>query len=511
MNLNKDEKIVLLFGVVLACFAFVFAAHVITISDGSASFGYDEDVVNTYNITVNNTDTTSAGWAANITDVNITLPSNFTFIASSNGTDAGGNHQFLNTSSVLSWINLTDGLVQNQTQNHFWFDANASAVGTYNITVTTYNTTGAFSSNVTVIINTTIPGVSYGSNSDADYSNKSSNSTYANVTVVESNESSITFVLYNLTAQVNSTTFTDGSTRTINWTNLPDGNYTYNVTVNDTAGNSNTTATRTILIDTTAPSVSLSASVTATSITITVTATDALTGVNGDCSVDRSGATVSGNTITETGLGCGVSYTYNINCVDYAGNIGSASESFSTSSCSSSSDTGGSGTTTTWSNTFVDNSQELKEKAVERSLGEKERVRLKVSGSTHHVGVTDVTNSEVTIEVSSTPQEATLEIGESAKFDVSDDNIYDILVTLNDIVGSDANLTIEGINETIVVGDDDGDIDDGDDTSVGDEGLEATEGEVSKKGLWIALIIIAIFVVLVVLSRTYFKKENKNK
>ena len=72
---------------------------------------------------------------------------------------------------------------------------------------------------------------------------------FINVSVTETNEDTIIFNLYNSSLDIqNSTSFTDG-TRTINWTNLTDGLYYYNVSVNDTSGNSNQTETRLITLD----------------------------------------------------------------------------------------------------------------------------------------------------------------------------------------------------------------------------------------------------------------------
>ena len=111
-------------------------------------------------------------------------------------------------------------------------------------------------SSVTFFVDSIIPLIDYGIGTEADGVNISADAIFVNVTVTETNEDTITFSLYNDTTTVNSTSFTDG-TRNINWTSLSDGNYTYNVTVNDTVGNSNTTATRTITLDTTAPNVTI--------------------------------------------------------------------------------------------------------------------------------------------------------------------------------------------------------------------------------------------------------------
>ncbi len=53
------------------------------------------------------------------------------------------------------------------------------------------------------------------------------------------------------------------------------------------------------------------------------------------------------------------------------------------------------------------------------------------------------------MNVSSTPQQEIFSIGESNKFDVDDDSFYDVLVTLNDITSSKANVTIIAISEEI--------------------------------------------------------------
>ena len=87
---------------------------------------------------------------------------------------------------------------------------------------------------------------------EISYSNLSQNYIITNVFVTEINEANITFLLYNESEQINKSTFTN-VVRSINWSNLSDGNYTYNVTIVDLASNKNTTATYWITLDTTNP------------------------------------------------------------------------------------------------------------------------------------------------------------------------------------------------------------------------------------------------------------------
>jgi hypothetical protein len=67
----------------------------------------------------------------------------------------------------------------------------------------------------------------------------------------------------------------------------------------------------------------------------------------------------------------------------------------------------------------------------------------------HSLGITNVTSSSVTIEVASTPQTATLSIGEGKKFELTGDNFYDLWVVLNGITGKTVDLTVKTINEEI--------------------------------------------------------------
>jgi len=425
MGVIKNNRIalaslILVFGIILAI-SFVLASHVITTSSGGTSYSVNEDVGFIYNITVNNTDTTAP---ANISQVNITIPNTLSFLSSSNGTDAG-THTFTNTSTVLSWDN--DGLVMNLTWKYFWFNATASTPGSYNLTVTTTNTTGSYSSNISVTINdttdpssiefvsptesdnsnlsrsnlavnvtatdngvidtiiirlfnstnnqinssssstsplfinftglsdgvysfnatindtygnsnststrtvtldTTNPLVSYGTGTEVNAYNISRTWVYINISVTETNEDTITFLLYNSTAQVNSTSYTDG-TRTINWTSLPDEVYTYNITVNDSAGNSNTTSTRTITLDNTYPLISFgtgtavdNANLSQSNTYLNVSVTEA-NEVNitfnlynsTNSNINSTTYTDATRTINWTGLSDG-NYTYNVTITD---------------------------------------------------------------------------------------------------------------------------------------------------------------------------------------------------
>ncbi len=339
---HKKFSVLTLFFLVIFS-TLVLAAHVIT--DGSSGTAIianqNEDSSIMYNVTVNNTDTTTL---ANISEINITLPTGFTFTFDTNATDATG-ASFSNTSTLLQW--LGDNIVPANTTLYFWFNATAATPGDYNISVATTNVTSTVLTNLSVTIldvtvpgtiafatptptnataaaqdyievnvtatdsysldtimiylynstndvinssnssasplyvnfsiysdgvyyfnasvndtqnnvnttayrvftlDTTLPLIAFGDGTLADYANQTTDSIYANVSVTETNEANITFVLYNSTALVNQSIFTDG-TRAVNWTTLPNEVYTYNVTIYDDAGNSNATSTQTATID----------------------------------------------------------------------------------------------------------------------------------------------------------------------------------------------------------------------------------------------------------------------
>ncbi|MBM3232860.1 hypothetical protein FJZ18_01705 [Candidatus Pacearchaeota archaeon] len=118
----------------------------------------------------------------------------------------------------------------------------------------------------------------------------------------------------------------------------------------------------------------------------------------------------------------------------------------STTTPAASTDGGRATTTNTWKQTII-----LSETQVingySANLGSNERVKLTVNNEEHSVGVLAISATTATIQVASTPQNATLTIGESKKFEVTNDSYYDLKVTLNSITGNKANFTIISIRE----------------------------------------------------------------
>lgn len=176
---------------------------------------------------------------------------------------------------------------------------------------------------------------------------------------------------------------------------------------------------------------------------------------------------------------------------------------------------GGSGTITGsfWTRTFAFDGKDIDDRdPITIAMSAKQRSKIKVEGSVHHVGVVSLDNTTATINVSSNPQSATLGVGESAKFDVTENNFYDIQVTLLEIVNSKANVTIEAINEAVPEdsgGDDSGSADDGagdsgeggEDSAEEASGADELAGEgggssgVAKALIWVVIILLILGIV----------------
>ena len=114
----------------------------------------------------------------------------------------------------------------------------------------TANSTSNISEVRIITIDTTKPLINF-TDPTTQTGNYSQNYIEANVTASDDNLANVTIYLYNSTSLLYN--FTNSTGFFYNFTNLDDGTYYLNATVNDKAGNTNKTETRTILLDTKAP------------------------------------------------------------------------------------------------------------------------------------------------------------------------------------------------------------------------------------------------------------------
>ncbi len=319
---------VLLLGIVLA-------DHEVTNQEtGGTSFSVNQSASTLYNITINNTDD---GQDANITQVNITIPDTFSFIAGTIGTDAL-NETFTNTTTILNWTNSTAYLINGSKWKYFWFNASAATPGDYNITVTTVNTTGSYDSNISVEVNDTVnPIASLGTNPIDNYVNNSSTIVFD--LKCNDNYDMGTLQLYGNWSggwhanETNSTPIND-TYWNVSVSGIADGNYTWGAYCNDSAGNYNWSVNRTLIVDTTPPSVTITSPTTTTyntpSILFNITATDTTTSVDScwyslDAGATNQTLTQDGSTnyynYTNSSVPDGGSYTAHFWCNDSVGNL----------------------------------------------------------------------------------------------------------------------------------------------------------------------------------------------
>ncbi len=376
-----------------------------------------------------------------------------------------------------------------------------------------------------IIFDNTVPVILNATNvtSPPAKSNYSATTIVLNATAIDelSNLSTIMFNVTNSSGVQNATYSTvradntDWWNATLNTAHFPDGMYNLSILAIDTAGNINNSVNiLDLTFDRTAPLINMSksSSSTSTSLTVDIVVTDVTSPIISSCGISDDAVSISGSdrtqTLTQGSLDCGHSYSYTIICTDQVGNSASKTSSFSTSSCGSSGGGGGgSGDGTTWINTIVGDDEDLSEKGdVHQELGSKERIRLKVGRDIHYVGVSAVTTTTASIEVSSSPQKATLSIGDTRKFDLNSDGTYDLSVTLNAIVNGKANFVITSINEEIT-GESEEEQEEAQQQAEEEAGIQEARGRLL---LWIVIIVIVV-IVIAIGTGWGVKKKSSNK
>ena len=196
--------------------------------------------------------------------------------------------------------------------------------GTYYFNATAKNDTTTVSVvNADVIVDNNNPSLDYTTGTPTNNAGENRTWIFVNVTASDTNNDSLVFLLYNSTTEVNRTVYTDYTKLYINWTDLPEETYTYNVTANDSATRSNSTSTRTFYLDGTNPTVSHSCS--PTSVIARGTITCSCSGAD-NLGVDTTSYTANPSTSSTGTFSTGCTVT------DYAGNSISSSVSYTVTS-----------------------------------------------------------------------------------------------------------------------------------------------------------------------------------
>ncbi|MBU0959501.1 MAG: hypothetical protein KKB31_06150, partial [Nanoarchaeota archaeon] len=143
-------KKLLLFWFLLVLTSLVIADIVIDTSSGS-DFAPSQGISYLFNISVENTGISEN---SNITEVNITIDSDFVFSAGSN--DSSVTSTFTNTSTVLRW-RKTGGMIGANTTGYFWFNATSDTSGSYSFSVKATNSSGSETTALNFDVTSTAP------------------------------------------------------------------------------------------------------------------------------------------------------------------------------------------------------------------------------------------------------------------------------------------------------------------------------------------------------------------
>jgi len=158
----------------------------------------------------------------------------------------------ISSDGVYTWYNWNGTNITYTTPIYITFNEGSNTLNAW--TNDTANNIG--SASVTFTADTIKPLISFVTPTTAS-GNYSRNWIAANVTATDTNLQTIVVRLYNSTyIQINSSS-SSTSPLFINFTSLADGTYYLNATANDTIGNSNSTETRTILLDTIKPLIAI--------------------------------------------------------------------------------------------------------------------------------------------------------------------------------------------------------------------------------------------------------------
>ncbi len=211
--------------------------------------------------------------------------------------------------------------------------------GIYYLNATANDTFGNLNSTETrtITLDTTSPRIDLTSPTSTNNSNVSANSIIVNASALDATSGVGTVILrfYNSTRDLIQTNTSSGGVSSfyVNLSGLSDGLYYYNATVNDSAGNTNSTETRSVTLDQTIPLISYGtgtlanlSNVSQGHIFINVSVTESnffnitfqLTNSTGE--VNSTTYSTSVVVINWTGLPAGL-YYYNVTVSDRAGNI----------------------------------------------------------------------------------------------------------------------------------------------------------------------------------------------
>ena len=423
--MKTKNKIIFIILAILLCVYLVLAVPAVT-NNTPANDTYTSDNTPTINFTITNN--------VDVDDINFTAEL-----------------QFNNTVMRYNITNATNGSAYS-----FLLTANASiADGCYTWHISLNDTVPMNGTANTLTIDTTNPQIDVGDGTATNNSFLSNDWIYLNASINETNPANITFMLYNTTAQVNSTIWFMGASNTnntVNWTSLPDGNSTYNATVVDEVNQENTTVTRSIIVDTTAPIVTgmgpANATLDTDGVNFTFNVSDAQQ-VN-NCTLYVAGSVAQVDTsivknVTQSFVNLSLPVSddllWFVSCTDNSSNIGNSSLfSMDTNGTAAATPAASSSSSGVSSSTY--SAGELTDE-YEKTLDRGEKVSFDIDGEEYKIKLSNFNNDgTVGIYFYGTRETYDLGEGDSIDLDVDEDGEYDVTVTCETIDGDDSAIIL---------------------------------------------------------------------
>jgi hypothetical protein len=203
------------------------------------------------------------------------------------------------------------------------------------------------------------------------------------------------------------------------------------------------------------------------------------------------------------------SYVWQINCTDYASNIGnSSSRTLTINSPPSNSGGGGGGGGGTKSISSVQGYSVTNEQinnGYTQTLSVNSSIKFSLINNdtltSHNLTLTSIDGNRVLIMIRSDPIQAFLNIGEERKFSLTSLDRYDLLVKLNAIASGKANLTIKQIDESI-------NIVKAENETINLSGKRTNNISSNNGSVYYYLI---TFVLIVIFVGLYFRRHKKNR
>jgi hypothetical protein len=296
-----------------------------------------------------------------------------------------------------------------------------------------------------------------------------------------------------------------------NYTNasLAGGIWTLNnFTCNDSLNTIGNTSSYVFTVDTTAPT-SLNVTVgtpSSSGVAVYFTANEAISSINlsygtstalGSSSLS-SADNVSSGSVSLSGLSASTLYYVNVTAYDRAGNsVTNGTFNFTTGAAATEETDDGNPGGSEYG-TYIIKEFQLKA-GYTKYFAKNGALKFTLNNQSHSMTVKDITNTTITISVASTPQTATLSVGEEKKFDLTGDGVYDLSIKLNRIsINKLASITLKSISEAMLppaAG--------GEEEAAG-AGAEATS-EKSNAWMWVIVIIVIAIVAVYFIVRSYLK------